>query len=85
MFFCAHETKGYTLEEMDAVFDSGAPAWRRKLVASQLAHLEQQIRRESIVAPTISSSTRKDSSVFPLPTRHVEAVAIEVHNRDTWV
>lgn len=85
MFFCAHETKGYTLEEMDTVFDSGVPAWRRKLVASQLDHLEQEIRRGSMATPTISSSTRKESSVFPLPTRHVEAVMIETSNRDTWV
>lgn len=29
MFFTAHETKGFTLEEMDDVFDSGVPAWKR--------------------------------------------------------
>jgi len=28
MFFFAHETKGFTLEEMDDIFDSGRPAWK---------------------------------------------------------
>ena len=36
MFLTAPETKGKTLEEMDAVFDSGIPAWK-----SVPKHLEQ--------------------------------------------
>ncbi|POR34760.1 High-affinity glucose transporter [Tolypocladium paradoxum] len=45
MFFAAHETKGYTLEEMDDVFDRGTRAWQRSSPRqSRLEQLEQQIK-----------------------------------------
>ncbi|KAM4062738.1 major facilitator superfamily protein [Hirsutella rhossiliensis] len=48
MFLAAHETKGYTLEEMDDVFDSGVPAWKRgKPVHSRLEELEMRLETES--------------------------------------
>ena len=43
MFFTAPETKGFTLEEMDDVFDSGIPPWRKLEKRSKLDELEQQI------------------------------------------
>jgi hypothetical protein len=43
MFLMAPETKGYTLEEMDEVFDSGLPAWRKLNKRSRLEELEQEI------------------------------------------
>ena len=43
MFLAAPETKGFTLEEMDEVFDSGLPAWRKFDKKSRLEELEQQI------------------------------------------
>ncbi|KAH8432719.1 sugar porter family MFS transporter [Aspergillus melleus] len=43
MFLTAPETKGYTLEEMDEVFDSGIPAWRRLKKRSRLDDLEAEI------------------------------------------
>jgi len=42
MFLMAPETKGYTLEEMDEVFESGRPAWKR-VKGSRLEELERQI------------------------------------------
>ncbi|KAK3316596.1 general substrate transporter [Apodospora peruviana] len=43
MILMAPETKGYTLEEMDEVFDSGLPAWKRYKKASRLEELEREI------------------------------------------
>jgi sugar porter (SP) family MFS transporter len=43
MFLTAPETKGFTLEEMDEVFESGIPAWRKLNKRSRLDELEQQI------------------------------------------
>ncbi len=39
----APETKGYTLEEMDEVFDSGLPAWKRYKKSSRLEGLQREI------------------------------------------
>lgn len=43
MFLTAPETKGFTLEEMDEVFDSGIPAWRKAKQRSRLDDLEAEI------------------------------------------
>jgi MFS family permease len=43
MTLLAPETKGYTLEEMDEVFDSGRPAWKRHKKTSRLEELEREI------------------------------------------
>jgi hypothetical protein len=45
MFLTAPETKGKTLEEMDEVFDSGRPAWRRAPKGSRLDALQEEIER----------------------------------------
>lgn len=43
MALMAPETKGFTLEEMDDVFDSGLPAWKRYKKASRLEELAREI------------------------------------------
>lgn len=43
MFLFAHETKGFTLEEMDDVFDSGKWAWKKYERKSRLEDIERQI------------------------------------------
>ncbi|GAB1316176.1 high affinity glucose transporter [Madurella fahalii] len=43
MTLLAPETKGYTLEEMDEVFDSGRPAWKRYKKRSRLEDIEREI------------------------------------------
>lgn len=43
MFLAAPETKGKTLEEMDAVFDSGIPAWKSVPKGSRLDILSKEI------------------------------------------
>ncbi|CAK7215991.1 high affinity glucose transporter [Sporothrix bragantina] len=43
MLLTAPETKGYTLEEMDEVFDSGVPAWKRYKKSTRLEDLERDI------------------------------------------
>lgn len=43
MFLAAPETKGFTLEEMDEVFDSGIAPWKRKAIVSRIEQLERDI------------------------------------------
>ncbi|KAH9988708.1 high-affinity glucose transporter [Xylariaceae sp. FL0662B] len=43
MILCAPETKGFTLEEMDDVFDSGRPAWRNLKKTSRIDALQKDI------------------------------------------
>jgi MFS family permease len=43
MALLAPETKGYTLEEMDDVFNSGLPAWKSLNKVSRLEELEKEI------------------------------------------
>ncbi|UPK96201.1 hypothetical protein LCI18_007136 [Fusarium solani-melongenae] len=53
MFLTAHETKGFTLEEMDDVFDSGHPAWKKHNKVSRLENLAKDIEKGkvTVVAP----------------------------------
>lgn len=53
MFLTAHETKGFTLEEMDDVFDSGHPAWKKHDKVSRLENLAKDIEKGNVtvVAP----------------------------------
>lgn len=43
MTLFAPETKGFTLEEMDEVFESGRPAWKKYKKRSRLDELQQEI------------------------------------------
>lgn len=45
MFLAAPETKGRTLEDMDAVFDSGLPAWKAGKIASRFDQLTRDIEK----------------------------------------
>ncbi len=53
MFLTAPETKGYTLEEMDDVFDSGLPAWRSHKHTSRLDDLEREIEAGNVKVPAV--------------------------------
>lgn len=57
MFFTAYETKGYTLEEMDDVFDSGIPAWKAHTKTSRLEALEKEFERGNlkVAAPGVQT------------------------------
>lgn len=44
MALMAPETKGFTLEEMDDVFNSGIPAWKKYDKGSKLEQLEKKIQ-----------------------------------------
>ncbi|KJZ78510.1 hypothetical protein HIM_01901 [Hirsutella minnesotensis 3608] len=60
MFLTAHETKGYTLEEMDDAFDSGSPAWRpQRPVQTRLEMLENQLDSQSIAKEPGSPAVRE--------------------------
>lgn len=43
MTLLAPETRGFTLEEMDDVFDSGRPAWKSYKKESRLDKLQKEI------------------------------------------
>lgn len=45
MALMAPETKGFTLEEMDDVFNSGIPAWKKYDKGSKLEQLEKEIQQ----------------------------------------
>lgn len=60
MFLMAPETKGYTLEEMDGVFDSGLPAWRKLNKRSRLEELEQEIAQGKL---KVAAHSEKDGPV----------------------
>ncbi|KAK4187041.1 general substrate transporter [Podospora australis] len=48
MSLMAPETKGFTLEEMDEVFDSGQPAWKKYKKRSRLEELEREIEAGNV-------------------------------------
>jgi MFS family permease len=50
MFFMAPETKGVPLEEMDAVFDSGTPAWMSRVRVTRLERLQKDIEDGNVKA-----------------------------------
>lgn len=57
MYYAAYETKGYTLEEMHEVFDSGLPPWkfhqeesRIEALAFRIEHIENDMQALQIFA-----------------------------------
>lgn len=48
MALMAPETKGFTLEEMDDLFNSGLPAWKRYEKGSRLEQLEKEIQQGNL-------------------------------------
>ncbi|KAH8157046.1 hypothetical protein CIB48_g11200 [Xylaria polymorpha] len=62
MTFWAPETKGYTLEEMDEVFDSGRPAWRTHKKSSRLDELAREIEMGNV---KISTPSHEETAAEP--------------------
>jgi hypothetical protein len=60
MTLMAPETKGFTLEEMDDVFDSGRPAWKRHKKTSRLDELQREIEAGNL-------KVRHDRWATPFP------------------
>ncbi|KAK1248277.1 hypothetical protein MKX08_006497 [Trichoderma sp. CBMAI-0020] len=46
MYYIAYETKGYTLEEMHKVFDSGLPPWKIRQGESRIEALASRIQQD---------------------------------------
>jgi hypothetical protein len=61
MFLAAYETRGYTLEEMDDVFDAAEPAWRKVSRPSRINALEKSIAEGTITVVTPFSRLRRSS------------------------
>ncbi|KAI1750315.1 general substrate transporter [Xylaria castorea] len=86
MTLMAPETKGYTLEEMDEVFDSGRPAWRTHKKASRLDQLAQEIEMGNVkVSAPGHEDTTGASTTAELGTivEDVEKVPSNSHPVDT--
>lgn len=66
---CAGESRkltliqGYTLEEMDDVFNSGVPAWRSRKKTSRLEELETEIQRGEL--KVVSGNSPEHTEVAP--------------------
>lgn len=54
MFLTAPETKGFTLEEMEDVFNSGLPAWKRYR-SDRLEQLEKDIQDGNLKVKVLKS------------------------------
>ncbi|OIW24713.1 general substrate transporter [Coniochaeta ligniaria NRRL 30616] len=69
MALTAPETKGYTLEEMDDVFDSGLPAWKRYKKSSRLEELQREIEAGhlKVSAPLGGDASAAGTQVEKLP------------------
>jgi MFS family permease len=63
IFFAAPETKGYTLEEMDDVFDAGIPAWKSAKGTSRLDRIQKEIEegKLKVSAPQAGTTERPAS------------------------
>lgn len=72
MTLMAPETKGYTLEEMDEVFDSGRPAWKTHKKTSRLDQLARDIELGDVKVSGPGhegSTTTSTASSPPSPSR----------------
>lgn len=54
MFLTAPETKGFTLEEMEDVFNSGLPAWK-KYTSDRLEQLEKEIQEGNLKVNVVNA------------------------------
>ncbi|KAK4145651.1 MFS sugar transporter-like protein [Dichotomopilus funicola] len=77
MTLMAPETKGYTLEEMDDVFDSGRPAWKRHKKSSRLEELEREIEAGNVKVsvPLGRSTAATQHETAPAPATESEKKA----------
>lgn len=62
MFLMAPETKGLTLEEMDDMFHSGLPAWKRYR-SSRLEQLEKDIQEGNVKVGALKGTEEKGPAV----------------------
>jgi hypothetical protein len=76
MILLAPETKGYTLEEMDEVFNSGLPAWKTLNKASRLEQLEKEIEegKLKISVPRGGGHGNSEGNAGAVPTEKVGTV-----------
>ena len=75
MLLMAHETKGYTLEQMDDVFDQGGYAWeRKKKPVSRVEAMESQVEASDV--PPERRDTR-DKAGLPCTTLAAEVTTRE--------
>ena len=63
MGLTAPETKGYTLEEMDDVFDSGLPAWKTRQKTSRLEQLEREIEAGNLKVAAPLGAQQRETTV----------------------
>ncbi|KAI1488305.1 general substrate transporter [Biscogniauxia mediterranea] len=80
MTLMAPETKGYTLEEMDDVFDSGRPAWKSRKKTSRLDALTKDIEQGNV---KINAPLRGGSSASAATTADTSTPVLRAsHNRE---
>lgn len=71
MALMAPETKGFTLEEMDEVFNSGLPAWKRYDKGSRLEQLEKEIQEGNLKVGVARVDTDRDEKTAGAQTEEV--------------
>ncbi|KAI0908754.1 general substrate transporter [Ustulina deusta] len=81
MGLMAPETKGYTLEEMDEVFDSGRPAWKTHKKTSRLDQLARDIElgHVKVSAPLREGSAATSTAVDSGITAEGDAEKVDPH------
>lgn len=70
MFLCAPETKGLTLEEMDDMFNSGLPAWKRYR-GGRLEQLEKDIQEGNVKVGVLKGNGGRDEKAVALQSEEV--------------
>jgi MFS family permease len=73
MFLAAPETKGKLLEEMEEVFDTGRPAWRKPNVESRVDRLQHDIELGNVhLSPPMPGHTASTEILIePAPQAHL--------------
>ncbi|KAH6687973.1 high-affinity glucose transporter [Plectosphaerella plurivora] len=79
IFLVGVETKGYTLEEMDDLFNSGVPAWRTHVKKSRLDELEREIAAGNLKVDRPVNNSVLDGDVSP-DEKQVEPVGTHEEN-----
>ncbi|KAI1423466.1 general substrate transporter [Xylaria sp. FL1777] len=82
MGLMAPETKGYTLEEMDEVFDSGRPAWKTQKKTSRLDQLARDIElgHVKVSAPRREGSAATSTAVGSRTTAEGDVEKVDLHS-----
>ncbi|KAI1823521.1 general substrate transporter [Xylaria intraflava] len=87
MTLMAPETKGYTLEEMDDVFDAGRPAWKTHQKKSRLDELTADIElgNVKVTTPGRPGDTSASTAVGDGPGPNADAGKVTAHSREAEV